>query len=64
MKVLLRLPFPGINGASYINDDELIAFTREGDVFYRISIREKKVISEYRGVKDQHNLPITGICAI
>ena len=61
MKVLLRLPFPGINGASYINDDELIAFTREGDVFYRISIREKKVISEYRGVKDQHNLPITGI---
>ena len=60
MKVLLRLPFPGINGANYINDDELITFTVKGDVFHRISIREKKVVKEYRGIKDQHNLPITG----
>ena len=60
-KVLLQMSFPGLNGAYYINDDALVAFTREGDVFYKISIREKKVIREYRGVKDQHDLPITGI---
>ncbi len=60
MKVLLRLPFTGINGANYINDDELITFTVKGDVFFRISIREKKVVKEYRGIKDQQNLPMTG----
>jgi len=59
-KVLLQMPFAGLNGAYDINDDELIAFTMKGDVFYRISMREKRVVKEYRDVRDQQNLPIIG----
>jgi ligand-binding sensor domain-containing protein/putative methionine-R-sulfoxide reductase with GAF domain len=60
MKPLLQLPLPGLNGAHYINEDELIAFTIKGDVFYRISISEKKIVKEYHNIKDQYNLPISG----
>ncbi|HMI77988.1 MAG TPA: two-component regulator propeller domain-containing protein, partial [Ferruginibacter sp.] len=60
MKPLLVLPLPGLNGASYINEDEIIAFTRPGDVFYRISISQKKIVKEYRNTRDQHNLPVSG----
>lgn len=60
MKVLLNMPFPGLSGSHYINNDELIAFTTKGDVFYRISISQQKVIKEYRDIRDQHQLPITG----
>ncbi|MGB4844669.1 MAG: two-component regulator propeller domain-containing protein [Ferruginibacter sp.] len=60
MKGLLQLPLPDIKGAHYINDDELLAFTEKGDVFYRISISQQKVIREYRNIRDQHNKPING----
>jgi putative methionine-R-sulfoxide reductase with GAF domain/streptogramin lyase len=60
MKPLLVLPLPGLNGANYINGDELIAFTRKADVFYRISISQKKIVKEYRHIKDQHKLPVSG----
>ena len=60
MNVLLQMPFPGISGAHVINDSELIAFTTKGDVFYRISISQKKVIKEYRNIRDQYDLPISG----
>lgn len=60
MKVLLQFLLPGIAGAQYINKDELIAFTTKGNIFYRISITQQKVIKEYRDIRDQHNLPITG----
>jgi putative methionine-R-sulfoxide reductase with GAF domain/streptogramin lyase len=60
MKPLLQMPLPGLSGAHYINEDELMAYTVTGDVFYRISISKKKIIKEYRDIKDQYNLPITG----
>lgn len=60
MKLLLQMPLPGLSGAHYINDDELFAYTVAGDVFYRISISQKKIVQEYRDIKDQYNLPITG----
>jgi ligand-binding sensor domain-containing protein/putative methionine-R-sulfoxide reductase with GAF domain len=60
MKVLLQMPLPGLSGAHYINEDELFAYTVDGDVFYRISISQKKIVKEYRDIKDQYNLPITG----
>lgn len=60
MKVLLQTPLSGLGGANYISDDELIAFATKGDVFYRISIRQKKIIKEYRNVRDQYQLPIIG----
>ncbi len=60
MKVLLQLPITGINGASHINDDELLAYARKGSTFYRISISKKKVIKEYSDIKDQYGLPVTG----
>ena len=59
-KVLLNLALPGINGAHYINDDELIAFAANGDVFYRISILQQKIIKEYRNIRDQHNMAVDG----
>ncbi|MBP9104535.1 MAG: histidine kinase [Chitinophagaceae bacterium] len=59
-KVLFHLAIPGLNGAYNINKDELIAYTSKGDVFYRISISQQKIIKEYRNIKDQHNLPING----
>jgi ligand-binding sensor domain-containing protein/putative methionine-R-sulfoxide reductase with GAF domain len=60
MKCLLQLPLPGLSGAHYINEDELIAFTVKGDVFYRVSISRQKITAEYRDIRDQHGLPITG----
>ncbi|HEX2682779.1 MAG TPA: histidine kinase, partial [Ferruginibacter sp.] len=60
MKALMKLPLPGINGAHYINEDEIIAFARKGDVFYRISISQNKIIKEYRNIRDQFDLPISG----
>lgn len=59
-KALLQVHLPGLNGAHYINNDELIAYTSDGDVFYRISISQKKVVKEYRNIKDQNNKLITG----
>ncbi len=60
MKLLLQMPLPDLSGAHYINEDELFAYTVTGDVFYRISISQKKIVKEYRDIKDQYNLPITG----
>lgn len=60
MKVLMRLPFHGLSGAHYINNDELIAYTVKGDVFYRISMSQGKVVREYRDIRDQYQQPISG----
>jgi len=60
LKVLMQIPFQGINGIDYINNDELLAFTGKGDVFYKISISQKKVVKEYHNIKDQYGLPIAG----
>lgn len=60
MKPLLHMPFRGINGAYAINDDELITFSVKGDVFYRISISQEKIVDEYKDIRDQYGLPITG----
>ncbi len=60
LQLRLRLPLPGLIGAQLINDDELIAFPAKGDVFYRISISENKVVKEYRDLRDQHGLPVSG----
>ena len=60
LKVLMRMPFNGINGIDYINNEELLAFTGKGDVFYRINILQKKVVKAYQNIKDQYGLPITG----
>lgn len=60
LQVLLQMPFPNIAGAYTINDDELLAFTTKGDVFYRISISRQQVTKEYRGIRDQYGLPISG----
>lgn len=56
----LVYPFPGLIAANYINDDELLLFTGKGDVFYRFSISQKKIVREYRNVHDQWGLPVTG----
>lgn len=60
LKLLLRIPFPGISGAQYINPDELITFKGNGDVFHRIRISTGQVVKEYRNIRDQFGLPITG----
>lgn len=59
MKIQLRLPLRGLTGANYVNDDELMAFTSEGQ-FYLISIPQKKIIATYKDLKDQHGKPIQG----
>ena len=60
MQLLFKMHFPGLFGAHMINDDEMIAYTSKGDVFYRISISGKKVVKEYRNIRDQYGLPISG----
>ena len=60
MEVLMNLNIPGLAGVCYINEDEIIAFARNGDVFYRISIQQKKILEEIRGIIDQENRPVTG----
>jgi ligand-binding sensor domain-containing protein/putative methionine-R-sulfoxide reductase with GAF domain len=59
-KVLLSLPFNELAYAAAINENELLAFTTKGDVFYRISISQKKVITTYNNLKDQYGKPVEG----
>lgn len=56
--------FPGLTAATNINDDELLLFTNKGDVFYRFSISQQKIIREYRNITDQYNMPVTGTLRI
>lgn len=60
MSVVMTLPLQNIEGVTPINKDELIAYTKDGNLFYRISIRQKKVIKEYIGLTDQFKKTITG----
>ncbi len=60
MSVVMSLPLQKIEGVTPINKDELIAYTNDGNVFYRISISQRKVIKEYKGLADQFKEPITG----
>jgi len=59
-KILADIPVPVFMGATYINADELLAYPISGDVFYRISISQQKIIKEYRGLKDQQQKPVAG----
>jgi ligand-binding sensor domain-containing protein len=58
MTVPLRIKIPGLCGVSYLNEDEIIGFSTNGEKFYRISIKQKKILEEYTGIKDQQNKPI------
>ncbi|MBC7885764.1 MAG: histidine kinase, partial [Saprospiraceae bacterium] len=60
LEVVLKMKLPGLIGANYINDDEMIAFSTNGETFYRISIRQQKILEEYTNIKDQHNKSIPG----
>jgi ligand-binding sensor domain-containing protein len=60
MKLLLDMKIEGLLEAVSINDDEILAYTTRGDVFYRISISQKKVIKEYRDLRDQQGKVIEG----
>jgi ligand-binding sensor domain-containing protein len=60
MKILMHMPFRGLTGAHYINDDELIAFSRNENRFFRISMSQQKLVKEYRDIKDQYGLPVGG----
>jgi putative methionine-R-sulfoxide reductase with GAF domain/streptogramin lyase len=60
MSVVMSLPLQKIEGITPVNKDELIAYTNEGNIFYLISISQKKVIKEYKGLADQFKRPITG----
>jgi ligand-binding sensor domain-containing protein/putative methionine-R-sulfoxide reductase with GAF domain len=52
MKPLFKLTLPGIHGIVKLNDDEVMAYTQSGSVFYCISLKEKKVVREIRNMKD------------
>ncbi len=60
MKTVMSIPFPKVEGITALNAGELIAYTLTGDVFYRISIPQKRIIKEYHKLVDQFNLPISG----
>ena len=61
MNITLTMAIPGLNGAFNIDDDKLIAFDREKNIFYRISISDKNILSQYSDLRDQYGSPITGI---
>lgn len=60
MQLLLDMPLKKLVGAATINPDELLVYTNEGDIFYRISIAQKKIIKEYTRLLDQHQKPMEG----
>ncbi|MEO6254646.1 MAG: two-component regulator propeller domain-containing protein, partial [Ferruginibacter sp.] len=60
MKIVMSVTLPKIDGITSLNAKEMIAYTQEGDVFYRISIPQKKIIKEYRNLVDQFGKPISG----
>lgn len=61
LKKVLEINIPGLGGANYINDDELMAYSSDGSTFYIISISKAKVLREYKNlVRDQDGLPLTG----
>lgn len=60
MKVVMSLTVPGVMGITSLNSEELIGYSRDGNIFYRISIPQKKIIKEYRNLVDQFGKPITG----
>ncbi|MBK9257761.1 MAG: histidine kinase [Saprospiraceae bacterium] len=58
MSLVWKMNLPGLCGVSHINEDEIIAFTTNGSVFYRISIKNQSILKEYTDIKDQENEPI------
>jgi ligand-binding sensor domain-containing protein/putative methionine-R-sulfoxide reductase with GAF domain len=60
LKVLLNIPLNGLGYAVAINENEILAFTTKGDIFYRINISQRKVITTYPNLKDQYGKPIEG----
>jgi len=60
MKPLFSLPIKGVEGLATLNADELIAYTQKADVFYSISISQKKIIREYSNFTDQFGQAISG----
>lgn len=60
MKIVMSITIPRIMGITALNSEELIAYTQNGKIFYRISISQKKIIKKYRDMVDQFGKPITG----
>jgi len=60
MKLIMTMPLPKVEGIAAINARELVAYTQDGTVFYRISIAQKKIVKEYRNLVDQYNKPLSG----
>jgi len=59
-KLLLNMPISGLAGAAAINNNELIAYPLNGNVFYRITINTQKISAEYHDLKDQFGQPVQG----
>lgn len=60
LKVLADMPFEELGYAAPITENELLAFTTNGDMFYRINLSEKKITATYKNLKDQYGKPIEG----
>lgn len=52
MKPLFKISVPRIQGIVQLNDDEAMAYTQTGTVFYRISMKQQKIVGEIRNMKD------------
>ncbi len=59
-RVLVSIPLSDLAYAVAINENELLAFTLRGDIFYRISIAQNKIIATYSNLRDQYGKPIEG----
>ncbi len=60
LKRILDMPLRNIAGAAAINGGELLAYTLDGKIFYRINIKTQQVTKEYRNLIDQFQKPIEG----
>ncbi|MBK7010773.1 MAG: hypothetical protein IPH36_20175 [Saprospiraceae bacterium] len=60
LKAELDLPLNDINYAVALNDDEILAYTVDGKLFYVISIPHKGIVRTIKNLVDQHEKPIEG----
>jgi len=60
MQLLMDIPIKNIIGVAPINTHELLAYTLEGDLMYKISVDQKKISTTYHNLLDQHQQPMEG----
>ena len=60
LKAELDLTLKDINYAVALNDDEILAYTVDGKLFYVISIPHKGIVRTMKNLVDQHGKPIEG----